>query len=483
MYLGEICLIVFFCLFLYFVWAEKRKKQFYKREEELRGWYCIFYSGIVFPMMEIRRKLKWHIKGDRLEQMKKIYVGKGEEEIFCLHYGKMACLLSGTLMISLLVITVISLMPQKEILIEKYFLARDGVSGQEKTVHLSAALDGDKRDVTISVPRKKYTSRQLQKKLVEAKKYVNQHYLGENPSAEKITKPLNLVTDIPENAITVSWKVEVDGVINKNGSIKNEELEDKYQTEITAVFSYGNREETMTKMLTILPRKKTKQELSWEKWQKQLEVNQKSTIKQPYLKLPDKVEGKQVRYGEKKKFKTYKLLGIALFFLVMVILLQEERMRKELRYREKELRMDYPEFVEHFVLLIGAGLNVKGAWKRIVQDYEKEGQKKHYVYEEMLVSEREMENGMGEARAYELFGKRTGILQYMKFCTLIVQNLKKGSDDLLRLLDYEVADAFRERKENAKALGEETGTKLLLPMMLMLVVVFALILYAAFHNM
>ena len=54
---------------------------------------------------------------------------------------------------------------------------------------------------------------------------------------------------------------------------------------------------------------------------------------------------------------------------------------------------------------------------------------------------------------------------------------------MLRLLDYEVEDAFRERKENAKALGEEAGTKLLLPMMLMMVIVFALILYAAFYSM
>ena len=90
---------------------------------------------------------------------------------------------------------------------------------------------------------------------------------------------------------------------------------------------------------------------------------------------------------------------------------------------------------------------------------------------------------MSEAQAYELFGKRTGLLQYMKFCTLIVQNLRKGSEDLLDILEYEVTDAFRERKESAKALGEEAGTKLLMPMMLMLVVVFAIILYAAFYNM
>ena len=135
------------------------------------------------------------------------------------------------------------------------------------------------------------------------------------------------------------------------------------------------------------------------------------------------------------------------------------------------------------MLLIGAGLTVRGTWERIVREYEKRQGQRHYVYEEMALSLREMDCGMSEARAYELFGKRTGLLSYMKFCTLIVQNLRKGSEDLLHLLDFEVADAFHQRKEDAKELGEKAGTKLLLPMAMMLVLVFAMILYAAFQSM
>lgn len=75
------------------------------------------------------------------------------------------------------------------------------------------------------------------------------------------------------------------------------------------------------------------------------------------------------------------------------------------------------------------------------------------------------------------------MLQYMKFSTLLVQNLRKGSDDLLRRMELEAEDAVRTRRELAKQLGEEAGTKLLLPMMLMLAVVFALIMTAAFRSM
>ena len=64
-----------------------------------------------------------------------------------------------------------------------------------------------------------------------------------------------------------------------------------------------------------------------------------------------------------------------------------------------------------------------------------------------------------------------------------MQNMKKGTADLIRILEYESADVFNERKENVKILGEEAGTKLLLPMMIMMVIIFAIIMYAAFAGM
>ena len=75
------------------------------------------------------------------------------------------------------------------------------------------------------------------------------------------------------------------------------------------------------------------------------------------------------------------------------------------------------------------------------------------------------------------------MLQSMIFSTLLVQNLKKGSDDLLRRMELEAEDAVRILRELAKKQGEEAGTKLFLTMMLMFVVVLAIILTAAFRAM
>lgn len=139
--------------------------------------------------------------------------------------------------------------------------------------------------------------------------------------------------------------------------------------------------------------------------------------------------------------------------------------------------------VEKFVLLINAGLPVKNAWIRVAETRKTKNDKVDYLTEEMLLTKNQMDNGISEEKAYEMFGRRIGILTYMKFSTLLVQNLKKGTANLINILEYESADIFNERKENAKILGEEASTKLLVPMVLMMAIIFAVILYAAFAGM
>lgn len=482
-YVGEVCFILFCLMMGFFGWSAITKKELTGMYCNGKKWYGIFFGGCYLCLRWLRKKSRWKLKGERLEQLKKVYVGKKEEDIFYAYYGKTGCVISVVAAGCLFFGAVEGLMPKEEKLIKGYFLEREGVLGEDIEISLSGGRKGEKKEITVPVLKQKYTKKQCRKKIQKAKEYVNHNYLGENASEEEIEKPLKLIAVIPDSAIEVEWKLGNDGLIQEDGSIVNDDLEMPVQTEITVVFRYEEIEESLTKQLTVLPKQQTQAELFWKEWQKELEKKQLESQTEKYLELPSVVEGEKVEYQEKHISKM-SLLFAGIFILpVLLILMEEEKLRKEILYREKELQMDYPEFVEQFVLLIGAGLTVKETWKRIALDYEERGNERHYVYEEMLVSIKEMENGFAEARAYELFGKRTGLMQYMKFCTLLVQNLRKGSSDLLKLLDYEVADAFRERKENAKTLGEEAGTKLLMPMMLMLIVVFAIILYAAFYNM
>ena len=159
--------------------------------------------------------------------------------------------------------------------------------------------------------------------------------------------------------------------------------------------------------------------------------------------------------------------------------------KKEKKERADELMRDDPGMINKFTMLLSTGTTVKQAWEKIVQNYEAQKNQMgvHIVYEEMMNTCREMQGGVSEAEAYERFGKRCGVTVYLKFGALLSQNLRKGSKGLSDILRVEAIQSFENRKSTAKRLGEETGTKLLMPMLGMLSVVFIIVMVPAFMTM
>ena len=156
---------------------------------------------------------------------------------------------------------------------------------------------------------------------------------------------------------------------------------------------------------------------------------------------------------------------------------------RKLETRRKELLLDYPEIVNKLALYMGAGMTIRNAFFKMGEDYKKQQkERKRYAYEEVLITCYELQSGKSEKEAYDHFGKRCQVQVYMKLSTLLAQNLRKGSNDLLRVLRQEADNAFAERKNLARKLGEEAGTKLLLPMMMMLCIVMVIIMIPAYFS-
>jgi len=162
---------------------------------------------------------------------------------------------------------------------------------------------------------------------------------------------------------------------------------------------------------------------------------------------------------------------------------QDMELYKQCKLRNRELLWEYPEFVSKLQLLLCSGMSIRSAFFKIGKEYQKnlqKGGKKRYVNEELLLALRKMENGMSETEALEFFGRRCHLFCYKKMVSLIQQNLKRGTDGLRETLMKETKAAFEERKQAARRLGEEAGTKLLFPMMLMLGIVMVIIMIPAF---
>ena len=156
---------------------------------------------------------------------------------------------------------------------------------------------------------------------------------------------------------------------------------------------------------------------------------------------------------------------------------------KEAEKRDEEMLIDYPNIVSKLVLLLTAGMSLRKAFARIRTDYRdtlRHGAPKRAGYEEIVRMSLEMEHGVSELVAYENMGKRCRVNVYRTFSTLLVQNLTKGGDEMAAILSREAQEAYEDRKKRARILGEEAGTKLLLPMLLMLAIVMAILMIPAF---
>ncbi len=161
--------------------------------------------------------------------------------------------------------------------------------------------------------------------------------------------------------------------------------------------------------------------------------------------------------------------------------MKEQNAKKQ---REQLLLLDYSEIVSKFMVFISAGMTIRTAWERIAVGYENTVQggtrKPRPAYEEMCHTISQLKSGMAESRAYGEFGRRCGLQPYVKLAALLEQNRKTGSKNLKAALELEMVTAFEQRKNLAKKLGEEAGTKLLLPLFLMLGVVMVMMVVPAF---
>lgn len=201
------------------------------------------------------------------------------------------------------------------------------------------------------------------------------------------------------------------------------------------------------------------------------------------LILPQEIDHKKIIYKEIEEKSQLPLFLLVIATGILIYFFKDRELNKKVEQRRRNLQLEYPEFISKFTLLTGAGMPVKSALRKLAMDYKDSknfGAEKNITYEELLIAVYEMESGVLEEAAYDHFGKRCKIPQYIKLSGLLIQNMKKGSKDMFSLLEKEVRESFEERKSNGRRLGEEAGTKLLLSMMLMLGIVMILIIVPAF---
>ncbi|MDD4665724.1 MAG: type II secretion system F family protein, partial [Clostridia bacterium] len=153
--------------------------------------------------------------------------------------------------------------------------------------------------------------------------------------------------------------------------------------------------------------------------------------------------------------------------LIAVFFAPDYELKKKIAQRNLFMRLDFPGFLNKLTLLINAGMTITKAWEKIVLN----NQKQTPFYEEVAAVMQDIHRGKPEFQAFEDFARRCRVPEITRFTAVVLQNMKKGSSELVPILRLQANECWEMRKNAAKRLGEEASTKLLLPMMLMFIAI------------
>lgn len=375
----------------------------------------------------------------------------------------------------------------KENITNKSYLKRGAYDEGSKNITLTAHVsDENVCDIDIPVNEIKYTREEFESLMEEYGDLLEKEFLGENETLDFINHDVNLVDEIKGYPFAIQWQIEERGIISRDGKIMDDIPKDGTVVEITAVTRYEEYENEYTFFAHIYPREMSKEEYLIKKIEEMINDNQEETKYEEYLNLPTNVDGMTIRWQEKKAKNMFIFAGISLLTAIGIFVGKDVDLDKQIQERNNQMMDDYAEIISKLTLFVGAGMSVVMAWKKIATDYQnkkRNGEGTHYAYEEMIYTMYEMESGVLENICYQHFANRVKVQKYVKLVSLLEQNIKMGTKGLIEDLRNEARDAFDERKNLAEKKGEESATKLLLPMFLMLLIVVVVIMVPAFMSM
>lgn len=358
-----------------------------------------------------------------------------------------------------------------------------GGGAYEKELKLGVS-DWEEDEVYVfTVPEQKLTKEEEKDCLAAAGEEIAGEFPGDNVSAACIRDGVVIRDTYQGGKVEAQWSFDNYKVLDTAGNIIAEDLpEDGELVKASVELVCGESTAAEEFYFQVFP-PVLDQRQEFFRDLEQILAGEGEKRGAAFLELPQTVGNHTLTWQEKRDYTPEKLLLFGGVLAGFVPLLSRSRERERRKKRDCLLELEYPDMVSKMALLLGSGMTLQGAWKRIALSYERKRSehriKEMPVYEEMMLTCREMENGVEESRAYLRFGERCGMAAYRRFGNILGQNLKKGSQGIVGLLEHEAEDAFEERKSAAKRYGEEAGTKLLFPMMLMLSIVMLILLVPA----
>lgn len=281
--------------------------------------------------------------------------------------------------------------------------------------------------------------------------------------------------------VSIDWISQDKNYLLSSGRIRQEKLTEITQVRVDATYSYYDFILTKTYKITLHPQPLT---INNDHLEETLRDSIKKASTNEVVVLPSKIQGYQVNWsGDTNWLSPIRLFLMGLVVAVLFYFLKAKALDEHMVKRKEEILIRLPNLINKIALLIQAGMTFNNAWQKVVEDYrvlKNNTGIRYELYEEMLITQNDIAAGTDTLKAYELFAKRLGCKEVFRFITIITQNIKKGNHMLSNALLELSYHVWQQRAQRAKIKGEKASTKMVFPMVILLVVVMMMILTPAY---
>lgn len=448
----------------------------------------LFYPPALFLYRRARALGLPLVNSSQVEKdLKALHPGGDGEQLCEEYYAKKISLFLLLCVAGVLLGLLITVKAQSNSLLKEGAVMRGTYEEEPREMELSVLLStGEEKQFQVTVYPRELSREEAQVLYQEFAARLPELILGKNVSMEQVTEDLELAESFEGYPFIVNWKSSRTDILRSTGAVQR--VEEATEVVLTALISYGELEWQETIGVKICPPLLTEEEKLVQEITKMLTVSEGSSRGMEVWELPRDYGGDALIWKEVIRNSGHIFIIGGVLIAILLFGMADKDLHDELMARREAMKRKYPDVVQKLLLYLGAGMTVRAAFQKVASEYEEECRKEkavktaynQFIYREIAYMCRELQTGVSEVTAYENFGRRVGVQEYLRLTTLLSQNLKKGNSTLLQRLKEETERANLERMQNTRKLGEEASTKLLVPMVLLLLDVMLMVMIPAF---
>ncbi len=358
------------------------------------------------------------------------------------------------------------------------YIEREEIGGDEKELILQLDVEGllENYEYFLTVSPKEPSREDAEEYFKETIAIIEEDFTN-------LESEVPLKDEYLKGAVDAVWSFQPFGVVEQDGSVNYDKI-DGTETILQAQveLSCGEYEEIYEFAFVLKPKALSKKEnilREVEKWMESEMELQGSTR----VHLPSQIAESTLQWTEKREFVSPKVLCLELVAFLLFKIWSKRKCKEEEEKRLREMERDYPDIVNQLSLLLGAGMTSRQAWNKISIQYKYKRTsgmvREKSVYEAIIRMNRRLMEGENERTVYQKFMEEIPVASYRKLLRLLVASLEKGMGEVSCRLEGERRRAFEQRITLAKKSGEEASTKMLVPLMIMLVLVMGVVILPA----